>query len=143
VKELKGIVSLSEASLLALHSMVLLAQHDSGPLTIKQMAEKTASSEAHLSKVMQRLAKINLVDSIRGPNGGFYLKNPIELVTLLDIYQAIEGPLEEGSCFNKNGVCPFKNCIFGGLIDKMRHEFRQYLSSKTLKDLVEKSQSDR
>ncbi|MDD3714188.1 MAG: Rrf2 family transcriptional regulator, partial [Atribacterota bacterium] len=85
---MKGIVSLSEASLLALHSMVLLAQHDSEPLTIKQMAEKTASSEAHLSKVMQRLAKINLVDSIRGPNGGFYLKNPIELVTLLDIYQA-------------------------------------------------------
>jgi len=53
-------VNLSEASLLALHSMVLLAQHDREPLTIKQMAEKTASSEAHLSKVMQRLAKINL-----------------------------------------------------------------------------------
>jgi len=136
---LKGIVNLSEASLLALHSMVLLAQDESAPLTIKQMAEKTTSSEAHLSKVMQRLAKINLVDSIRGPNGGFYLKHPINTITLLDIYEAIEGRLEEGSCFGKAGQCPFKKCIFGGLIDKIRHEFRQYLASKTLKDLVETS----
>lgn len=140
MKKLKGIVNLSEASLLALHSMVLLAQSESRPLTIKHIAEKTASSEAHLSKVMQRLAKINLVDSIRGPNGGFYLKIPIESITLLDIYQAIEGPLEEGGCFNKNGICPFKKCLFGGIIDKMRQEFRQYLTSKTLKDLVETSQ---
>lgn len=140
---MRGIVNLSEASLLALHSMVLLAQNGSKPLTIKQIAEKTASSEAHLSKVMQRLAKINLVDSIRGPNGGFYLKHPIESVTLLDIYQAIEGPIEEESCFNKTGNCPFKECLFGGLIDKIRQEFRQYLASKTLKDLGRTSQSDR
>lgn len=137
---MKGIVNLSEASLLALHSMVLLAQNKNEPLTIKQIAEKTASSEAHLSKVMQRLAKINLVDSIRGPGGGFRLKQTIESITLLEIYEAIEGPLEEGSCFGKTGFCPFKNCIFGGLIDKMRHEFRQYLSSKTLKNLVMTSQ---
>ncbi|NLJ50380.1 MAG: Rrf2 family transcriptional regulator [Candidatus Atribacteria bacterium] len=138
---MKGIVNLSEASILALHSMVLLAQNESEPLTIKQMAEKTASSEAHLSKVMQRLAKIKLVDSIRGPNGGFHLKHPIELITLLDIYQAIEGPLEEESCFSKSGKCPFKKCLFGGLINKMRQEFQQYLASKTLKDLVETAQS--
>jgi len=139
---LKGIVNLSEASLLALHSMALLAQNENQPLTIKKMAEMTASSEAHLSKVMQRLSKINLVGSNRGPSGGFHLKRPIDSVTLLEIYEAIEGPLEEGNCFGKGGHCPFQRCLFGGLIDKMRHEFHQYLSSKTLKDLVESSSID-
>ena len=136
---MKGIIHISEASLLALHSMALLAQSNNQPLSTKKMAEITASSEAHLSKVMQRLAKINLVDSNRGPNGGFYLKRPIESVTLLEIYEAIEGPFENGSCLGKVERCPFKKCLFGGLIDKTRHEFHQYLASKTLKDLVEYS----
>jgi len=137
VTEVKGIVNLSEASLLALHSMALLAQNQNEPLTTKKMAQMTASSEAHLSKVMQRLAKVNLVASNRGPSGGFHLKRPVDSITLLEIYEAIEGPLEEGSCFSKEGRCPFQHCLFGGLIEKMRHEFRQYLSLKTLKDLVE------
>ena len=56
-----SIVQISEAASLALHSMALLAASPDRPLTVKDITARTGVSEAHLSKVMQRLAKAGLV----------------------------------------------------------------------------------
>ncbi|MCX6089463.1 MAG: Rrf2 family transcriptional regulator [Candidatus Atribacteria bacterium] len=133
---MKGIFHISEASVLAIHSMVMIGLHRSTLLTTKQMAKLTSSSEAHLAKVMQRLSRTGLVLSTRGPKGGFKLARPAETITLLDIYEAIEGPLLSESCLMKNGKCPFRTCIFGGVSETMGKIFMDYFSTKTVAHLL-------
>ena len=101
----------SEATSLALHAMALLTGDGSRPLSCHEMAEALQVSEAHLSKVLQRLGKQGFVSSLRGPKGGFRLARDPEDVSLLEIYEAIEGPVQ------------FSNCLFreAGLQERAVH----------------------
>jgi len=126
----------SEAVSLAIHSLLLLAQGDGEYQKVKDLAREIGVSEAHLAKVFQRLARVGLLESVRGPQGGFTLARPRESITLLEIFEAIEGPFPEGGeCLLQREACPFGACIFGGLIGRVNREFREYLGSKTLADI--------
>lgn len=130
----------SEAVSLALHSMVLLSKSRT-PLTVKEMAEKTGASFHHLAKVFQRLRKAQLVVSTRGSRGGFTLSRPPERITLLEVYEAIEGPVLERICLLGEQECPFGECIFGGLLGEFAHRFREYLTSHTLESVCHKGKA--
>jgi Rrf2 family protein len=130
------VIQISEAASLGMHSMTLLAASIEQALTVKQMAQTTGASEAHLSKVMQRLTKAGLVHSSRGPKGGFILNAKGLEISLLEIFEALDGPLTTSGCLLRIHSCPFSNCLFGGLVEKMTDEFKKYLASKTLGDLA-------
>jgi len=131
-----SIIQISEAASLALHSMVLLAASPARSLTVKEITTRTGVSEAHLSKVMQRLAKAGLVKSTRGPKGGFLLGRSGLSTSLLVIFEAIEGPIANEGCLLPSTECPFRECLFGGLLGRMTTEFKEYMKNKTLGDLV-------
>ena len=98
------LIRMSEATALGLHTMAVVARHNE-PTSTAQIATELRASEAHLSKVLQRLAKVGLVHSIRGPKGGFALERPPEAISLLGVYEAVEGPLESNRCLLGNPVC--------------------------------------
>lgn len=130
-------VHISEAASLAVHSMALVAgSHEM--LNVNQIAALTHSSRNHLAKVMQILVKNGYLDSVRGPKGGFTLKGDPSKTSLLQIYELIEGSLEEHHCGIESEKCPFELCVFGGLADKFSVEFIEYLRTKTLADLISK-----
>lgn len=132
---MSSILQLSEASLLALHSMALIAK-SKNLVSTKEIAATLDASENHLAKVLQRLVKNNFVTSIRGPKGGFKLqKDPAE-ITLLDVYEAIEGKAELKQCHLNNEKCPFGGCILGNLNAKFHSDFMNYFKNKTLKDFL-------
>ena len=132
---MSGIIALSEAAVIGLHSMVLIADSEK-IMNVTTIAEKIDSSKHHVAKVMQRLAKFGYVSSYRGPNGGFYLKKEPEKITLLNIYESIEGKIEIQTCPANKGKCPFGQCIMGDLTQKLANEFLNYLTTKTLKDYL-------
>lgn len=127
------IVNLSEAGSIAIHGMVLIAQAEN-LVNVQEIAEKTGSSRHHVAKILQRLVKEGFLASLRGPSGGFRLHKPADQITLLDIYQVIEGPIEITSCPMERTICPFDKCIMSNVAAKMTRDFRDYLSSHTLKD---------
>lgn len=129
------VVHISEAASLAVHSMVLIAGSPVS-MNVNQIASVTHSSRNHLAKVMQVLVKNNYLDSVRGPKGGFTLKGDPHKINLLEIYELIEGSIEEHHCGIETQKCPFTSCVFGGLADKFSHEFIGYLRNKTLADLI-------
>jgi Rrf2 family protein len=129
------IFTLSEAASIAIHGMVLIARHDNG-INAVQIAELTGLSKNHISKVLQRLVKNDLLKSVRGPLGGFTLKKKPEEVSLLAIYETIEGSLEITDCPFSYEICAFDKCMMGNIINKMTLEFRKYLKSQTLKDYI-------
>lgn len=129
-----GVVHISEMISLALHSMAYIANNEQDIVNVKEISAATGCSEAHLVKVLQRLVRAGFLYSMRGPRGGFGLAKKPDQVTLLDIYQVIDGTLILGKCPTNHSKCPFKTCIFGGLPEKLDKEFIKYLSSTKLSD---------
>lgn len=125
------IFSLSEASSIAIHSMVLIARSENGINAVK-IAEFTGFSRNHIAKILQRLVKNDMLKSVRGPSGGFSMKRSPAEINLLDIYEAIEGPIVESDCPILNEVCNFDRCIFENVVNKMTREFRKFLKEQTL-----------
>ncbi|WP_075602617.1 RrF2 family transcriptional regulator [Saccharicrinis aurantiacus] len=132
------IFTLSEASSIAIHGMVLIAKSDV-KLNVNQIAEKIDSSKHHVAKVFQRLAKENLVSSNRGPSGGFILKKDPEEISLLDIYEVIEGKIEIEGCMQDKEECAFDSCILGNISNDLACRFRAYLKDKFLINYLDKA----
>ncbi len=132
---MSGIFRLSEASTIAFHAAALLASNKGKSLTTRQISERLNVSAAHLSKVLQRLSKTGLVKSTRGPRGGFVLGREADSITLMELYEAIEGPPVLRACLFDESVCDGKKCIFGGVLGKMQKLFRDYLEGTRLSDL--------
>ena len=128
------ILKISEATSLALHAMVYIAAYGIQPISTAKLAKELDASAAHLSKVMQRLTHIGLLKSHRGPSGGFLLTKPANKITLLEIYEAIEGPMPDSTClFDKTvPVCTGKNCVLSELIKNVHNEVKKYLNKTTI-----------
>jgi Rrf2 family protein len=127
--------NISEAGAMALHTMVLLAGTPDEPLTARAISERLLRSEAHLSKVLQRLARAGFVTSTRGPSGGFVLARPAAEIVMLDVYEAIEGPLGDINCTWTPPVCDGTTCVFGQLVVLVNQQVRDYLGAIRLSEL--------
>jgi len=131
-----NILRFSDAVSLALHTMVLLAARTEQPMSTREIATALAASEAHLSKVLQRLAKSGLVKSTRGPKGGFELAGKPQHISLLSVYEAIEGPLGASDCLLSKRLCDGSKCILGDLLRSTNREVRKYLAQTVLSDVA-------
>lgn len=128
---MSNIVALTEAASIGLHSMVLIARSDE-VMNVSKISDFIGSSRHHVAKIMQRLSKAGYVSSNRGPSGGFILKkNPAD-ITLLEIYEAIEGPLAVQTCPMNRESCPFGECLLGDLSFRMSGEIKQFLEGRTV-----------
>jgi Rrf2 family protein len=123
------IFSMSEAASIGIHSMVLIARAGNGINAVK-IAETTGLSKNHISKVLQRLVKNDLLKSVRGPSGGFTLKRQPENISLLDVYETIEGSVEITDCPLAHDICGFDLCIMGSVVNRMAIEFRKFWLNK-------------
>jgi Rrf2 family protein len=132
-----GIIKMSEMLSIALHSMVFITSFSKDIVSVKDIAEKTGFSENHLSKVLQRMVKADLLKSVRGPKGGFLLAKKPEKITLLNIYEIIEGPINIEECPFGRAACPFNSCIFENVVSDLNERFLNYLKEHTLKDFEE------
>jgi Rrf2 family protein len=112
----------------------LAADHDKSVPT-REIASELHVSEAHLSKVLQRLAKVGLVKSVRGPKGGFALGKASDQISLLDVYESIEGPFVESKCLFDTPIYDGEKCILGGLIETVEKQIRKYLAETKLSQL--------
>ena len=130
------IVSISEAASIAIHAMVLIAQSGDTNMNVNKLATLTGASSNHISKVLQILVKQDFVKSSRGPLGGFVLSRPASKITLLSIYEVVEGKITVPECPFDNRICPFHKCMMNGIVHKMTDEIREYLKSQKLSELM-------
>jgi Rrf2 family protein len=131
------VLRISEAASLAIHTMVVLATDPTALTTTRKIAESLNVSEAHLSKVLQRLSREGLVRTVRGPSGGAQLAKPAKEITLLKIYEVIEGPLDDNGCLLEDSTCNRESCIFGSVVSSVGRQIRDYMAKTTIHQLVE------
>jgi Rrf2 family protein len=133
-----NLVNISEAASVGLHAMALLAARAERRWTNQDTAEVLAASVHHVAKVMQRLVRAGLVDSAAGPGGGFRLARAAGRIKLLEVYEAIEGPLGEPECLLSRRICPGKDCLLGEMIHGVDEAIRGFLTKTTLVSLAER-----
>ncbi len=128
-------LKITEAASLALHAMGLIAALPGGRTSARVIASRFEVSETHLSKVLQRLTKAGLLRSVRGPKGGFSLPRSAEEITLLEVYEAIEGPIEAYCCLFDRPLCEGPTCGIGTVIGKANEQLRLHLAGTRLSDV--------
>lgn len=129
------VIRISEAASLAVHATVFLASNGSSTHSNKDIAEALQVSSAHLCKVLRSLSRAGILKSTRGPFGGFVLERDPADVTLLEVYESVEGPLAGKTCLMSKPLCEGDRCIFGGFLKTMTLGMKEYLARTTLSDV--------
>jgi Rrf2 family protein len=125
------IINISDAASIAIHSLAIIAASKKH-INVQQIAGITGFSKNHLAKIMQRLVKNNYIKSVRGPKGGFVLACDSKKISLLEIFELIEGNVEDNCCTTHTDQCIFINCVFGGMTGKLSAEFKNYLQRTSI-----------
>lgn len=75
----------------AIKAVIYLSGKDGSKAGIKEVASQINASEHTVGKILQRLARQKIINSLKGPSGGFYLTEQQQGQAVIDVVQAIEG----------------------------------------------------
>ncbi len=120
-----------------LYAMHYLAQHENdGPQSLSHIADIGVPKQ-YLEQLLGGLRRSGLIRSVRGVNGGYQIAKPSSEITVLDILDAMEGPLELSDCI-ANGRCCSKapQCRVRDMWEKLTDTINHELNSVTLKDML-------
>ncbi len=96
-----------------------------------------------LAKIFQQFSKIGLVKSFRGTGGGFLLGRAAENITLLEVVEAVEGPIIPNRCVVTPSDCERSDfCNVHPVWKRVQGEVRSVLEGVNLKELASKERSD-
>ena len=121
----------------AVTAMIDLAmrQHN-GPVTLAGISERQKISLSYLEQLFGKLRRNELVESTRGPGGGYTLGRPPQQLTVADIVSAVDEPLDATQCGGKQDCHDDGPCMTHELWTNLNRRMIEYLESVTLSDLV-------
>ncbi|RDZ29343.1 SUF system Fe-S cluster assembly regulator [Lysobacter silvisoli] len=85
--------------------LTVLAAHSDAVLSATELAERAGLETPTVSKLLKPLAQAGLVEGFRGANGGYRLARPAGEIGLIEIVEAMEGPLGMTECSVHAGNC--------------------------------------
>ncbi|MFK0375318.1 Fe-S cluster assembly transcriptional regulator IscR [Pandoraea sp. NPDC090278] len=131
----------------AVTAMIDLAmRQDAGPVTLAGISQRQRISLSYLEQLFGKLRRHEIVESVRGPGGGYSLARRAEEVTVADIIIAVDEPLDATQCGSK-GNCEKGqdghrgHCMTHELWATLNQKMVEYLDSVSLRDLVEQQRS--
>ena len=129
----------------AVTAMIDLAmrQHD-GPVTLAGISERQKISLSYLEQLFGKLRRHQLVNSVRGPGGGYCLAKGMDAISVADVIQAVDEPLDATQCRGKGNCQDEKRvCMTHKLWTNLNIRMHEYLSSVSLNDLVKEQMEAR
>ena len=102
----------SSTSQNAVRALIYLAERENqGPILVREIAEAARVAKPSLAKILHGLRFKNLVKSSKGPGGGYELIRPSEEIALIEIMEAVDGPLDlNRTCILGLNPCSDDNC---------------------------------
>ena len=112
--------------------------YHSGPVTIKEIAEKQSVSIPYLEQILNTLRKAGIIKSVKGPGGGYVLsKEPVN-ISIGAILRELDGPVAITSCLDpKEGCMRIDGCVTHLLWKSLGQKIEAFLDNMTLQDLIE------
>jgi len=108
-----------------------------GPVTMAAISERQKISLSYLEQLFGKLRRSKIVESVRGPGGGYYLGRPADKITIAEIIVAVDEPLDATSCGGKGNCHDERQCITHELWMGLNEKIFEYLTSVTLQQLVD------
>ncbi|MGA9961203.1 MAG: Fe-S cluster assembly transcription factor [Azonexus sp.] len=121
--------------------MDLALRGDDGPVALASVSERQKISLSYLEQLFGKLRRYSLVDSVRGPGGGYCIARPLDTVTVADIVRAVDEPLDATQCGGRENCLDDHRCMTHDLWAALNAKMYDYLSSVTLAGLVERQRA--
>ena len=123
----------------AVTAMIDLALHSGeGPVTLAGISERQKISLSYLEQLFGKLRRHQLVDSVRGPGGGYRLARPMPRISVADIVRAVDEALDATQCGGRENCKEDERCMTHDLWMTLNAKMYEYLESVSLADLVSK-----
>lgn len=129
------VVCIKDSTNAALHALALAALQD-GRISASDAAARLKVSATYLSKILQDMVAVGIVESVRGFGGGFLLARSAKEISCLDVVEALEGTSVERYCLFETPVCTSRECTIHAVCKRMQDEIRRVLSSTSVADLA-------
>lgn len=126
----------SEYGLLAM--IELACRFGEGPASAREIAERRSIPARFLEQLFVNLRRAGLVNAVRGARGGFVLSRDPSEITVLDVVEALEGPLTASVCDSERGLeCGNVGaCAAAPVWAKATRALRDVFASTTLGELA-------
>ncbi|MDQ0232359.1 RrF2 family transcriptional regulator [Metabacillus malikii] len=127
----------------SLRVLIFLASKPSDELSnIKEIADAYQISKNHLMKVTFELGKMNIIETIRGRNGGIKLAHPPEDINIGEIIRRTEEDFHLVECFDENKHCVISPiCGLKHVLNEALHAYFDVLDQYTLADIIQNKDS--
>ena len=126
----------------AVTAMLDLALHGAdGPVTLAGISERQKISLSYLEQLFGKLRRRALVESVRGPGGGYHLARDASQVSVADIVRAVEEPLDSTQCGGRENCHGNERCMTHDLWEELNTTVYGFLAGVKLSQLVEKQRT--
>jgi Rrf2 family iron-sulfur cluster assembly transcriptional regulator len=116
----------------------LAANYTDKPISIRELAEMENLSPEFLEQIFYKLRKAGLINSTRGPGGGFSLNRPPEEISITEIFDAVGEGMNLAPCaVNGANPCKHPGCITHSVWVKASNHLKEYFGDISIKDIVE------
>jgi Rrf2 family iron-sulfur cluster assembly transcriptional regulator len=125
----------------AVTAMVDLSMRQTrGPVTLAAISERQHISLSYLEQLFGKLRRAKLVNSVRGPGGGYNLARATNEITVSDIITAVDEPIDATQCGGKENCIDDRRCVTHDLWATLNEKMNDYLGSVSLADVVSHQQ---
>ena len=128
---------LSPAAEFAIRGMLVVAERDGqGPVNLATICQERSLSKQYLAKIFGQLARANLITPIRGKHGGYELARGLDQISILNIIEAVEGPVALNLCQQQPPKCDELDCGLRSDWGDLQQTIRQKLGAISLRDCL-------
>jgi Rrf2 family transcriptional regulator, iron-sulfur cluster assembly transcription factor len=122
--------------------LYLASTYYNRPVSIKKIAGEENISPEFLEQIFFRLKKAGIINSHRGPGGGFVLKKNASEITVMDILKALDESMNLVPCINGEECKREEHCIARNIWKDLSTMISDYFTNLTIKDLLEKNKAE-
>lgn len=124
----------------AVTAMLDLALHDEdGPVNLADISRRQDISLTYLEQLFSKLKRHELVESARGPGGGYRLAHDIDDVSVAKIIYAVDEPVDVTRCGGQQNCQGDERCLTHDLWMELNRHVSEFLNGITLGDLVQRN----
>ena len=125
----------------AVTAMIDVAMHGGqGPVTLAAVSGRQKISLSYLEQLFGKLRRSGLVDSVRGPGGGYNLAKAPDAVSVADIILAVDEPIDATQCGGRENCLDDRRCMTHELWASLNDHIFSFLSGVSLAQLVAQQQ---